>query len=127
MKVQPTFNGKIHVTAVKDEQWTWYDYKTSKKDDKKILDAVKDIYPKYYTLDRQAISQDDGEKIRAVIENAIGEKLDIPEDPVYSATYSKFYSVPKKKDTHSLLLFASEKFGSRGKIVGDRTAVDIYI
>lgn len=127
MKVQPVFKGKIHVTAVKDEQWTWYDYKTSEEDDKKILNAVKDIYPKYYTLDRQAISQKDGEQIREIIENAIGEKLDIPNDPVYSATYSKFYSVPKNKDGYSLLLFASEKFGSRGKIVGDRTAVDILI
>ena len=127
MRIQPTFNGKVHVTAVKDEQWTWYDYKTSKKDDEKILNAVKDIYPKYYTLDRQAISQEDGEQIRGIIENAIGEKLDIPEDAVYSATYSKFHSVPKNKDCYSLLLFASEKFGSRGKIVGDRTAVDILI
>ena len=127
MKVQPVFNGKIHVTAVKNEKWSWYDYETSAKDDEKILEVAKDICPYKYTLDRQHLSKEAGDRLRSVVENAIGEKLDIPEDPIYSTTYSPSYNFAKDKNSYSILLFCQQNLGKDGEVRHDRTAVDIYI
>ena len=127
MNVQPVFNGKIHVTAVKNEKWSWYDYETSKADDEKILEVAKDICPYKYTLDRQHISNEAGDRLRSVVENAIGEKLDIPEDTVYSTTFSPSYNFAKDENSYSILLFCQQRLGEDGKVRSDRTAVDIYI
>ena len=127
MKVEPTFCGKIHVTTVKNNKWFWYDYQTSLLNDKKILKLAKSICPKRYTWNREPISEKNGELLRSTIEEAIGEKLDIPQNSVYSATLSKSYNPLNKKDSHSILLFCQEKFSNDISYAGDRTAIDIYI
>ena len=127
MKVAPAFNGKIYVTSVKDENWTRTEYQTSKSTDRKILNAAKKVCPDNFTIARQPMTQEDGEYLRSVIEKEIGEKLDIPEDAIYSALFSENYNEQKKKNNYSVHLFGDEKYGSKGRQVGDRTAIDIYI
>lgn len=127
MKIQPIFKGKVKVTAVKDEKWSWYDYKTSSKADKEILNIVEKVCPETFTWNRQSISKEDGDKFVALLEKSTGKKLDIPEDSSYSVTRSKSYSYLKRRDLNSILLFCEEKYGKRNKFTGDRTAIDIYI
>lgn len=127
MSVDPVFCGKIHVTAVKNEKWFWYDYKTSPKTDDIILDFAKKVCPKDYTWDRQSVSQKSGDEFRSILEDSIGAKLDIPDNTSYSVTYSENYNPVKKKNSYSILLFCQEKFLSKDTFKGDRTAIDIYI
>lgn len=127
MRTEPVFCGKIHVTAVKNEKWFWYDYKTSPKDDKKIVELAKLFLPKEYTTERQRLPERKGEIFRSAIEKVIGEKLDIPEPPIYSATHSQDYNPKKKRITHSILLFCQKKPTINEPMVSDRTAIDIYI
>jgi len=127
VKIQPIFKGKVKVTAVNDEKWSWYDYKTSSKADKEILNIVEEVCPDTFTWNRQPISKEDGDRFVSLLEKSTGEKLDIPEDPSYSVTRSKSYSYLKRKDLNSVLLFCEEKFSKRNKFTGDRTAIDIYI
>ena len=126
MRTEPVFCGKIHVTTIKNGKYIWKDFKTNKKSDEKILEISQKICPNEYTWERQAISQEDGNMFRKVIEKTVGQNLDIPENAAYSVTYSKVYNPVKKRDTHSILLFCEERFG---KLLGaeNRTAVDIYI
>lgn len=125
--VEPSFCGKVHVIAVKNNKWFWYDYKTSAKNDKKILELIKDICPKEYTWERQPISKEKGELFCSIIEKAIDGKLDIPENASYSVTHSSNYNPVKKRDLHSILLFCQEKFVNNKSYTGDRTAIDIFI
>lgn len=127
MKIHPTFKGRIYVTAVKDDILARTEYQTSKSADRKILNAAKKVCPDHFTIERQLMSQENGEYLRSVIEKEIGEKLDIPEDAIYSSIYSQNYNEQKKKNIYSVHLFGDEKYGSRGRQVGDRTSVDIYI
>ena len=127
MRTEPVFCGKIHVTAVKNNKWFWYDYKTSPKDDKKIVELAKLFLPKEYTTERQRLPERKGEIFRSAIEKVIGEKLDIPKSPVYSASYSQNYNPKRKKTIHSILLFCHEKLTVNNLLSHDRTAIDIYI
>ena len=127
MKTEPVFCGKIHVTAVKNGKWFWYDYITNAQQDSKILAVARHICPESYTTSRQHISQHQGEAFRATIEKAIGEKLNLPEDGAYSVTHAQGYNPVKGRDSHSILLFCEEKFLNGRNLDGDRTAIDIYI
>lgn len=122
MKATPIFCGKIHVTAVKNNKWAWYDFVTPAKKDKEILEFTKNICPVPYTVSRQSISQQDGKAFQGIVEQIIGQKLDVPEDSAYSILYSQNHDSKKNKVIYSILLFCQEK-----RINGDRTAIDIYI
>ena len=127
MRTEPVFCGKIHITAVKNNKWFWYDFITTAKQDKKILEFAKTVCPDHYTTARQHIREENGKTFREIIEKAIGEKIDAPADSAYSVTYSKNYNPIKKKDSYSILLFCEENFIDFKKCPGDRTAIDIYI
>ena len=92
------------------------------KKDKEILEFTKNICSVPYTVSRQPISEQDGKTFQGIVEQIIGQKLDVPEDSAYSILYSQNHDSKKNKVIYSILLFCQEK-----RINGDRTAIDIYI
>ncbi len=126
MKTEPVFCGKIHITEIKNGKRFLYDFKTSAKNDKKILEFAQTVCPDTFSLSRQNIALKSGEDFREIIEKSIGKKINIPNDASYSVLHSENYNSVKKKKTHSILLFCEEILAGRRNL-GDCTAIDIYI
>lgn len=127
MIVNPVFRGNMQVTAIKDDRRSFYECDTSKEADKKIAKTANAVCEPMKDFSRSFLSKENGEYLISTIEKATGKKIDVPENAIYSTLYNKSYDIDGKKPKCSLFLLCEEKSPKKGNMLGDCTAIDIFI
>ena len=103
-----------------------FDY-GQKSADKEILKTAREILPKAQTIYTQIIPKEKGERFISVLEKETGEKFDIPNDVLYSTLYYEGYNNKEDKSVTSIFFHCEEKYGKKGKMLGDSISIDINI